>query len=182
MTDAPVIETERLRLRAPEERDFEGMTALMSDPVAAEHIGGVQTPPQIWRSLCMLIGHWAVRGYGFFAVEERATGAWVGRVGPWFPHGWPQPEVGWSILREHWGKGYATEAAAASMDFAFDSLGWDEAIHLIAAENAGSQGVARKLGSRDTGRDAEVAGFDMIVDVWGQTAAEWKENRRRLGL
>ena len=139
MISGPVIETARLRLRVPEERDFPHFVALMSDEVAARHIGGVQSAPMTWRNLAALVGHWHFRGYGFFTVEERETGAWVGRVGPWYPHGWSQPEVGWSILRDHWGKGYGPEAAAASLDFAFDTLGWDEVIHLIAAENVNSQ-------------------------------------------
>lgn len=179
MSLGPVIETARLRLRVPEERDFDGFVALMSDEIAAQHIGGVQSPSVTWRNMATVIGHWHWRGFGFFTVEERETGAWVGRVGPWYPHGWSQPEVGWSILRDHWGKGYAPEAAAASMDFAFGTLGWDEVIHLIAAENTNSQTVARKLGSYDTGRDEIVAGFGMTTDVWGQTKAEWAENRKR---
>lgn len=179
MSLGPVIETARLRLRVPEERDFAGYAALMSDEVAARHIGGVQDEALVWRGLAAVIGHWHMRGYGFFSVEERDSGAWVGRVGPWYPHGWSQPEVGWSVLREYWGKGYAPEAAAASMDFAFDTLGWDEAIHLIAAENVNSQAVARKLGSRDTGRDEIVAGFGMNTDVWGQTKQDWSQNRKR---
>lgn len=180
MVDSPVLETERLRLRVPTEADFDGLLSLMSDPVAAEHIGGVMSPPQTWRALCMLIGHWQVRGYGFFTVEEKATGAWVGRVGPWFPYGWPAPEVGWSITRAHWGEGYGPEAAAASMNFVFDVLGWDHVIHLIHADNANSQALARKLGSIDTGEDAEVAGFDIIADVWGQSREDWRESRERI--
>jgi RimJ/RimL family protein N-acetyltransferase len=175
----PVLETTRLRLRVPEERDFEGFKALMSDEIASRHIGGVQNEFATWRALASVIGHWQMRGYGFFTVEERETGQWVGRIGPWYPHGWSQPEIGWSILREHWGKGYAPEAAAACMDFAFDRLGWEEVIHLIAAENVNSQGVAKKLGSYDTGRDEVVAGFGMMTDVWGQSKAEWTENRKR---
>ena len=63
------------------------------------------------------------------------------------------------------------------MDWAFDHLGWTEAIHLIHPDNHGSIGVAKKLGSYNTGRKAEVAGFGMIVDVWGQTREEWRGRR-----
>jgi len=176
-SSSPVLETQRLRLRFPEARDFDGLAALMSDPVAAQHIGGVMAPALVWRQLCTLIGHWSLRGYGFFSVEEKATGDWVGRVGPWAPYGWPQPEVGWSILRAHWGKGYGPEAAAASLDFVFDHLGWDEVVHLIAPQNTNSQIVARKLGSRDLGRQFDVPGFDMRVDLWGQSRADWIQHR-----
>ena len=180
MLDGPVLETERLRLRLPEERDLDGFVGLMSDEVAARHIGGVMEAPLVWRQLCTIIGHWAVRGYGFFSVEEKATGDWVGRVGPWAPHGWPQPEVGWSITRAHWGKGFGPEAAVATMDFAFDELGWDSVIHLIAPENDNSKAVARKLGSVDQGRTAEVPGFGIQAQVWGQSRADWAANRERI--
>lgn len=179
MTESPILETERLRLRPPVEADFEGLCTLMSDPVAAEHIGGVMSPPQTWRALCMLIGHWRVRGYGFFTVQDKASGDWIGRVGPWFPYGWPAPEIGWSIARPYWGRGYGPEAAAAAMDYAFDELGWDRVIHLIHADNRNSQALARKLGSVDTGEDAEIAGFDTVGDVWGQSRDDWRLNRRR---
>ena len=79
----PVLETARLRLRVPEERDFEALKALMSDEIASRHIGGVQNECATWRALASVIGHWQMRGYGFFTVEERETGQWVGRIGPW---------------------------------------------------------------------------------------------------
>jgi len=173
----PRLETERLILRVPEERDLEPLAAAMADEETARHIGGTQSPPMVWRSIASIIGHWALRGYGFFTVEDKASGEWLGRVGPWYPHGWPQPEVGWTIKREAWGKGYASEAAARSMDWAFDELGWAAVIHLIDEANTGSQGVATKLGSRNLGRKAEVAGFGMIVDVWGQSREDWSARR-----
>ena len=86
----------------------------------------------------------------------------------------------WSLNRSTWRKGYATEAAAACLDDVFNRLEWPEVVHLIHADNTPSQGVARKLGSRDLGRDVPVAGFDMIVDLWGQSAAEWREHRKAL--
>ena len=81
-----------------------------------------------------------------FSVIEKATGRWVGRVGPWQPEGWPGTEVGWSIARAHWGKGFAPEGATAATDWAFDQLGWSEVIHTIAEDNRNSKAVAAKLG------------------------------------
>ncbi|HAQ34886.1 MAG: GNAT family N-acetyltransferase [Maricaulis sp.] len=173
----PRLETERLILRPPVEADFAPLSAAMQDEENTRYIGGVQSPPMAWRALMSVIGHWAVRGYGFFTVLDKETGRWAGRVGPWYPHGWSQPEVGWTIARSHWGKGYASEAAAASLDWAFDHLGWDSVIHLIDEKNTGSIGVAKRLGSYKTGRTEEVAGFGMIVDVWGQTREEWRSRR-----
>lgn len=173
----PVLETERLILRPPQEEDFEPLCDLMADEETTRFIGGVQSPPMVWRGLCGIIGHWQLRGYGFFSVIERETGDWIGRIGPWYPHGWPQPEVGWSLNRSTWRKGYASEAGRVCMDWVVDELGWTSIIHLIDASNTGSQGVARKLGSRNLGREVEVAGFGMMADVWGQSAEEWRAFR-----
>jgi len=170
-----VLETERLILRQPDLSDFEPLCELMADETVTRFIGGVQAPPVVWRTLCGIVGHWALRDYGFFSVIEKGSGQWLGRVGPWFPHGWPQPEVGWSLNRASWGKGYATEAGAACMDYVFDVLGWADTVHLIHADNIASQRVAEKLGSRNLGRSMEVPGFaGMMVDIWGQDAADWR--------
>lgn len=174
-----MIETPRLILRVPEERDFDGLCELMTDPVATEHLGGVSEPAVIWRSLAGLIGHWSMRGYGFFSIEDRQTGEWLGRVGPWFPHGWYAPEVGWSVLRRCWGKGIATEAAVASMNFVVDTLGWSRIVHVIASDNRASQALARKLGSVNTTERFKVPGFGMETEVWAQTATDWRRHRQQ---
>ncbi len=178
----PVLETDRLVLRAPDISDFEPLCALMADEEVARFIGGVQTPPLAWRGLCGIVGHWQLRGYGFFSVIEKESGQWLGRVGPWNPHGWPQPEIGWTLNRASWGKGYATEAAAACMDHVFDTLGWDSVIHLIHADNHGSQAVAARLGSSNTGEEVEVPGFGILVDVWGQSADDWRARRKQAAV
>lgn len=174
----PRLETERLILRVPVEADFDHFVALMADEETTRHIGGIQSPPIVWRALASLIGHWALRGYGFFSVEEKATGEWLGRVGPWFPHGWPMEEIGWTIKREAWGKGYASEAAERCLDWAFNDLGWNEVVHLIHKDNHGSQGVARRIGSVNSNQQVEAAGFGIICDQWGQTKADWLARRR----
>lgn len=178
--DHPQIETERLLLRYPEEQDFEPLAEMMQDEEVARFIGGVQDPAITWRAFCSLLGHWQLRGYGFFSVVDKASGEWLGRIGPWYPHLWPQPEVGWTIKRAAWGKGYAPEAAAACLDFVFDTLDWPSVIHLIDQKNTPSQAVARKLGSTDSGQEVEVPGFGIKVNVWGQTADEWRANRATL--
>ena len=144
------IETERLILREIDaERDLDGWARTMADERTVRYIGGVvMDRAQAWRNMATVIGHWTIRGYGFFSLECRETGQWVGRVGPWYPEGWPSPEVGWTIMREHWGKGYATEAGRACIDFARDTLGWDSVIHVILQGNEPSMAVAERLGSR----------------------------------
>ena len=178
MTLGPTLEPDRLILRPPVlETDFEPWCAFMADEETARHIGGVQPPELVWRSICTIAGAWALTGCAMFSVVEKSTGRWIGRLGPWSPHGWPGTEVGWGIAREFQGRGYATEGAAAAMDFAFDTLGWDEAIHTIDPANTGSQAVARRLGSTIL-RQAEMPPpMSITLDVWGQSRDQWRARR-----
>ena len=105
-----------------------------------------------------------------FSVIEKASGRWVGRVGPWQPEGWPGAEVGWGLERSAWGKGYATESAEAAIDWAFDALGWDDVIHCIDPGQRPSARVAERLGSARRGSAYLPAPFDNEpVDIWGQS-------------
>lgn len=174
----PVLETPRLILRPPLAEDFEAWAAFMADPKSMHFIGGVQPRPLAWRNFLMAAGAWSIQGFSMFSVIEKATGRWVGRLGPWMPEGWPGSEVGWAVARQAWGKGYASEGAAAAMDWAFDKLGWTEVIHSIDPDNAASQGVARKLGSTLRGpgrlpppRDAAT------IDIWVQSREQWRTRR-----
>lgn len=98
--------------------------------------------------MAMHAGSWHLRDYGLFSVVERASGAWIGRAGPWQPEGWPAPEIGWSLKRAAWRQGYATEAARAAVEWAFHALAWTEVVHYITRKNAASIAVAEKIGSR----------------------------------
>jgi RimJ/RimL family protein N-acetyltransferase len=152
MPDAtPTIETARLVLRPPRLEDLERWAEMMADPEAARFIGGVQPKPAVWRYLMTMAGAWALTGVAMFSVIEKASGLWVGRVGPGRPEGWPGDEVGWGLHPDAWGKGYATESAAATMDYAFDVLGWPEVIHSIDPENVASKRAVEKLGFREEG-------------------------------
>ena len=125
-----------------------------------------------WRNTVVIAGHWALYGVGMFAVEERSSGRYVGRVGPWLPPEWPDFEIGWGIAREARGKGYAVEAARASIDWAFATFEIDEIIHCIVADNAPSQAVARKLGARN---DREGDLFGKPVDIWVTSRKSWAD-------
>ena len=93
------------------------------------------------------------------------------------PEGWPGTEVGWGIDARFQGRGYAVEAAAASMDWAVETFGWTDIIHCIAPNNHPSQGVARKLGAVNRGPGRLPEPFaDAVIDLWGQTAADWAAN------
>ena len=176
--DSLQLETARLILRVPCAADLDAWAEMMADEEAARFIGGVAPRSVSWRALMMMIGAWHADGFAMFSVYEKPTGRWVGRLGPWMPDGWPGTEVGWAIARDCWGRGYATEGAAAAIDWAFDRLGWTRVIHCIDPKNAASQAVARKLGSRNLGTGSMPAPFDESpVDIWGQSRDEWRARR-----
>jgi RimJ/RimL family protein N-acetyltransferase len=177
--DGPVLQTERLTLRPTLAEDFEPWAAFMADAEAARFIGGVQARSAAWRGLCTMAGAWALYGYAMFSVIETSSGRWIGRVGPWKPDGWPGTEVGWGLAREAWGKGYATESATAAIDWAFERLGWTDVIHCIDPENAPSQAVARRLGSRNLGVGALPEPYETApIELWGQSRQDWRARRR----
>ncbi len=168
-----IIETERLILREIDpERDFESWAESMADENTVRYLGSKpMNRAQAWRSMAMMIGHWAIRGYGFFSLESKQTGEWVGRVGPWFPEGWPEPEVGWTIAPGHLRKGYAIEAARASIDYAFNTLGWSRVIHVILEGNEASIALAKKLGSSFVRAEQGLQGVtEQKVVIYAQNA------------
>ena len=176
--DGPRIETERLILRPTVAEDFEGWARLMGDEENSRYIGGPQSRPVAWRGFLSMAGAWAIQGYAMFSVIEKASGRWVGRLGPWQPEGWPGTEVAWGLLREAWGKGYALEGATAAMDYAFDVLGWEQVIHTIAPANAASKVVARKLGSALLGPGQLPDPFQHVeIELWGQSRTQWRARR-----
>ena len=150
MTDIPVLETERLRLTALGDRHFEAYASMLADASSTRFIGDGQPLDRMnaWRSMAMLLGHWALRGYGMWAVERKDSGEFVGRVGLHNPEGWPDLELGWMLMPDHRHQGYATEAARGALDFAFTTLGASRAISLIRVENSESERVARRVGGR----------------------------------
>lgn len=173
----PRLETDRLILRPPNAEDFEPWAVFAADEETMRHLGGVQARSVAWRGICTVIGAWTVTGHSMFSVIEKASGRWVGRLGPWQPADWPGAEVGWGIAREHWGKGYATEGASAAMDYVFDVLGWTEVIHCIAPDNVNSQAVAKRLGSSLLREEALPAPYFDVAGIWGQTRDQWRARR-----
>jgi RimJ/RimL family protein N-acetyltransferase len=170
-----VIETGRLKLRQWRDADIAPNTAMLADPVSGRFITADGKPVTDafvgWRNAAIMSGHWALYGFGMFVVEEKSTGKFAGRVGPWFPPGWPGFEVGWGIASEFRGKGYAVEAARASIDWAFATFEIDRIIHSIDRENAGSQAVARRLGAVIEG---ETDLFGHVANLWVTSRDAWQ--------
>lgn len=172
---ALTLETPRLLLRPVEIADFEDWAAMMAEEETTRFIGGCLAPAQAWRGFMVMAGCWSLQGFAMFSVVEKATGRWVGRLGPWQPHGWPGTEIGWGVRQEFRGKGYAPEGAAAAMDWAFETLGWTDIIHCIDPDNTASQGVASKLGSVNRGPGKLPPPFeDAPIELWGQTREQWR--------
>lgn len=172
------LQTDRLLLRPPVMEDFDAWARLAVDEETMRHLGGVQPRSIAWRNFAFAVGSWHLQGFCGFSVIEKSSGSWVGRVGPLQPEGWPGTEVGWTLAREFWGRGYAFEAATAAIDWAFVHLRWSEVIHCIGADNAASVAVATKLGSRMLRTAQMPPPYEkMVVDIWGQSRDEWQARR-----
>ena len=168
MTDShlpsvPILETERLRLRGHRGDDLIYCAALWADPVVVRHtVGKPLTEEESWRRLLTYVGHWAVAGFGYWVVEEKSSGKFVGEVG--FADYKRDvelsikgvPEIGWVMASEAHGKGYATEAVRAIVawgDAHFASAsGITRTACIIAPENTASIRVAEKCGYREIAR------------------------------
>jgi RimJ/RimL family protein N-acetyltransferase len=135
-------------LRQWRDDDLDAYAAMCADPEVMQHLGdgSTFTREDAWRSMAIFTGHWVLRGYGTWAVEERATGTMVGRIGLHCPAGWPGLEVGWALDRSVWGRGYATEGGRAALDFAWRELEAARVISLIYPDNTRSIAVAERLG------------------------------------
>jgi RimJ/RimL family protein N-acetyltransferase len=180
LMDTPVLETKRLILRRPVAEDFEGWAALMGDEENARHVGGLMTRALAWRMMASVIGARELRGFTLFSAIEKESQSWVGWVGPWQPEGWPGREVGWSLLKAHWGKGYATEGAEAAFAYVFEKLGWDDVIHCIEPLNARSIALAERLGSvRLRSARLPPPQENQVLDIYGQTRAAWRARKAR---
>ncbi|NWG54181.1 MAG: GNAT family N-acetyltransferase [Hydrogenophilaceae bacterium] len=169
----PQLETERLILRGWRRDDIAPFAAMMAQPEVARFLTADQRPQDLaaaWRTLSAFLGHWALRGYGLYAVEEKASGAFVGRVGLWNPEGWTGLELGWGLDRRYWGKGYATEAARAAGCWAFQALRPERLISLIHVDNVASQNVAMRLGAKP-GAATLHAGMPHVI--WAVAQADW---------
>ena len=170
------LETDRLILRMLQPSDLDAYAEMCGDPEVMRFIAEPLDRPAAWRNMAMMLGHWTLRGYGQWALEEKATSRLIGRAGFWNPEGWPGFELGWMLRRSCWGRGFATEAAHAALEHAFTHLSYDKVISLIHPDNAASIKVAERLGER---RHGVTDLFGKSVLVYRITKAEWENEQSR---
>ena len=142
----PTLESARLILRPFLAADFEQMAIFFADLVSAFY-GGPCNREDAWRKFAVYSGHWLLRGYGPWALQEKATGAFVGLSGLWYPEGWVEPEITWALVPGAHGKGYATEGARRALLAAYQDFGWTTAVSVVSVNNLASQAVALRLGA-----------------------------------
>jgi RimJ/RimL family protein N-acetyltransferase len=144
--------TPRLRLRRFCEGDVNTYFTMCRDPEMMRFVGQGQplTRAQTWMQVASFMGHWQIRGYGTWAVEEADTGALIGRIGFQNPAGWPGVELTWFLDKPLWGRGFATEAARAALKHGFNDYGFDKVVGLVHPDNFPSARVAVRLGGERT--------------------------------
>lgn len=142
----PVLETERLRLRAPVLLDFPAYAAFFASERAV-HERGPMDERSAWREFCATLACWALRGFGGWSVTDRADGRYLGEVGLFQPVEYPEPEIGWMLVHQAEGRGIAHEAALAARAWAYGTLGLKTLVSYIAPENARSIRLAERLGA-----------------------------------
>jgi RimJ/RimL family protein N-acetyltransferase len=158
------LETSRLTLRMFVEEDWSALHEMFRDPECVRYtVGAPLAEWQTWRSLAAYLGHWQLRGYGPYAVVDKASGAMMGPVGLWCPGEWPEPEIKWSLARRHWGRGFATEAARVVQQMAARALGWQRLVSLVLPANERSKAVARRLGGT---HEKTIPFRDTVADVF----------------
>lgn len=174
------LETERLILRMFRPSDEDAFARIFADAEVMRFLGDGKplSAFDAWRQLAFHVGHWELRGYGHFAVEEKSSGRLAGRIGFLNPAGWPGFELGWTLGREFWGKGYATEGAQRALQYAFEEMGREHVISLIHPDNHASIKVATRLGEKVEGK-TELFGHEVLI--YGIDRADWEplQNRER---
>jgi len=151
------IETERLRLRPWRDADLDPFTALNADTRVMEHFPSTAVREESRGFMARIREHFDRHGYGFWAVEVKSGDPFIGFVGlgrvPFDSHFTPAVEIGWRLAHANWGQGYASEAARASLDFAFLELGLDEVVSFTVADNRRSRAVMERIGMHRAAAD-----------------------------
>jgi len=149
----PVLTTARLTLRGFRESDLDAYAAIQADPEVMRHLGvgaaagKPRTRDESWTGMALMMGQWALKGYGSFALEETASGRLVGRAGILHLAGWPEPELAYALAREAWGRGLAAEACRAILPWAFRATGAERIVSYVRPGNERSARLLARLGA-----------------------------------
>ena len=162
----PVIETERLTLRAPQLDDLQAMIAFFAT-TRSHMVGGPRDAMGSYTSLVSRLGHWVLNGYGLWHIVEKTSGTFVGWTGMIFAPGWSEPELGWTLFEPAEGKGDGFEAAAAARSQAAQHQGLNGVISYIAHANGRSMALAERLGAR----------FERESELLGKPCQIWRHPR-----
>ena len=149
----PTLDTDRLTLRAPQQRDFKAYEAFFADGAASTFYGGPLRSDGAWRRLAADVGHWHLRGYGIWALEQRGSRETVGGCGLWWPSGWPRSELTWWLLPSARGHGLATEASRAAISYAYDVLTWNVVQTHMDDRNDAARRLVVRLGGNIIARE-----------------------------
>ena len=154
MSTIPTLLTPRLTLRALRADDLDAFAAMHANPEVMKTLGtGVtRSRAETWDAMARMLGQWALRGYGMFAVVENASGRFIGRAGILHPYEWEEPELAYGLDQPFWGRGYATEAAVILHRWAFLQMHLSTLVSYVVPSNAASRHVLEKLGAEMTGR------------------------------
>jgi len=158
----PIIETDRLILRAPQMSDLPRMTAFFATS-RSHMVGGPRDEPETFRTLTSRLGHWMLRGYGMWHFHTKADERFMGWAGLMYAPGWHEPELGWTVMEDGEGKGLASEAVTAARAYAARHQALDALMSYIAPANARSRAMAIRLGATFE-RKAELLG--MSCDIY----------------
>ena len=170
------LTSKRLKLRQWHKNDVAAYTELCSDLNVMQHLTGKAfNRLESWRHLAFLMGHWQINGFGQWAVEDLASGEFMGRIGFMQPEGWPGFEIGWVLAKRFWGNGFATEGARCALDYAFGQMGKTEVVSVIHPGNMASKKVAQRLGEQFL-RHERLIGVE--VEIWGMDKAQYLANAR----
>ncbi len=157
----PVLETRRLILRGPEPEDYPSFKSTFTS-YRARFMGGPLNPYETWMLYAAEIGHWQIRGYGMWMIQDKDTDRTYGMAGGWKPAMWPEAEIAWVIWPEVAGRGIALEATHAAREYFYRTLGWETAVSYIDPKNLDSIRLAERLGARRDKTAPTVDGHDAV--------------------
>jgi len=154
MNGIPTLLTPRLTLRALRADDLDAFAAMQANPEVMKTLGTGMTRSraETWDAMARMLGQWALRGYGMFAIADSTTGRFMGRAGILHPYDWEEPELAYGLDQPFWGRGYATEAAVILHRWAFLQMHLTSLVSYVMPSNTASRRVLEKLGAGCTGR------------------------------